>query len=873
MRRGIIAIVIFAILLVLPSVIRYGRYNQLGGTERATPPAYNPADSVASVPTPAAASFADDPEVAEGVVLLDQAHNNLFEMKDIDYLNGRLSARGIKLIPFTGGDLVSALRGVNAFISIVPLAEFSPEEVQAVSDFVGRGGRLLMVGDPTRFNVSFDEESLDFSILIEDDQIPLNSLSNTFDIVFKGDYLYNTRENEGNFRNIILKEAEIGKSSLTEGVKRLVFYGTHSLDLGPDSESLLAGDDNTWSSATDRPGGLTLAATSQNGRVLALGDIHFIGEPYYTVYDNGRFIAQIADFLAEPSREFILNDFPYFFADEVNLVYTDQPDLGAEAFADIIPLQKAFQRIGKALNLAGEADTKTDTFYLGLYNQSDDVADILEAHGVTLLIEPPILTEEEQKALEEEADDENGGESEAETEDDNENANNDNGDNDNENEAEEEVSQTRIIQSDLGNVQMSGMALILLDESGGQRNLVVLAASKDGLRSASDRLLNLIPLNADYTMEGCLIQDNLALCPTGIADEEVEAELLTGGTAVAPAEDSQPPEDVVLPPDLNAESQGVIGLDETVEATLEPGVNHAWTFNQGPTTIDISLTVSEEMDGVIELYSPEGELLRVGDGGGTGADEEILGAEIADDGTYTIVVRDFFGNGGSYSLTISETVGPLDDGELNIFYFIDDDGTPIGEGFTSADVLLGMLLAQQYEVQVWSSLADGPLQDDTLDGSDFLIWDSGDFQTEEGFADPDANIIFSYLDSGNPIFITGSSPAIIGDIELAPIGDVEVVSSDSVLVAGFTPGEIILLNGVYETALSDLLVEDTDSGSTPFLLRGPASEGPGNVAALATTDSFSNQQSVFMLFPFAVLPEEAQTTLFDNLMVWFGFAN
>ena len=870
MRRGIIAIVIFVILLVLPSVIRYGQYNQLSGTERATPPAYDPAESVKSVPTPSATSFVDDPEVGDGVVLLDQAHNNLFEMKDIDYLHGRLSARGLKLIPFTEGDLVSALRGVNAFVVIVPLAEFSPDEVQAVSDFVGRGGRLLMVGDPTRFNVTLDEESLDFNFIIEDDQIPLNSLANPFDIVFKGDYLYNTLENEGNFRNIILKEAGIGESSLTAGVKRLAFYGAHSLDLGPESKTLLAGDDNTWSSATDRPGGLTLAATSQNGRVLALGDIHFIGEPYYTVYDNGRFVAQIADFLAEPGREFILNDFPYFFADEVNLVYTDQPDLGAEAFADIIPLQKAFQRIGKTLNLAGTADAKTDSFYLGLYNQSDDVADILEAHGVTLVIEPPILTEEEQKALEEEAANENGAENEADAENDNENANSDNG---NENGAEEEVSQTRIIQSDLGNVQMSGMALILLDESGGQRHLVVLAASKDGLRSASNRLLNLIPLNADYAMEGCLIQDNLALCPTGIADEEVEAELLTGGMAVTPAEESLPPGDLTLPPGVEAELQGVVGLDETVEGELAPAVSHAWIFNQGPATVNISVTVSAEMDGVIELYNPDGELLRSSDNVGAGVGEEIINAAIGDDKDYTIVVRDFFGNGGSYSLTVSEAAGPLDDGELNIFYFIDDDGTPIGEGFTSADALLGLLLAQQYEVQVWSSIADGPLQDDTLEGTDFLIWDSGDYKTEAGFADPDANVIFSYLDSGNSVFITGSSPALVGDIELAPLGDVEVVSSDSVLVAGFTPGEIITLTGVYETALSDLLEEDADPGSEVFFLRGPASESPGNIAALASTDSFSSQKSVFMLFPFAVLPEEAQATLFDNLMVWFGFAN
>lgn len=868
MRRGIIAFIIFLLLLILPSAVRFGRYYRPGDTGRVTPPAYDPAQVVEVVPTPPAASFVDEPDVVNEVVLLDQAHNNLFELKDITYLNGRLAARGVKVEPFTGGDLVSALRGVNAFIVIVPLAEFTPDEIQAVSDFVARGGRLLLIGDPTRFNLTVDETSLDFSVLLEDDQIPLNSLGKRFDITFKGDYLYNTRENEGNFRNIILKETSMAESSLTEGVKQLAFYGAHSLDLGPSSEPLLAGDDNTWSSATDRPGGLTLAATSQDGRVLALGDIHFLGEPYYTVYDNGRFIAHIADFLAEPGREFILNDFPYFFSDAVNLVYTGQPDLGAEAFADVIPMQKAFQRIGKTLRLSGAADRETDTFYLGLYNQADDVTDILTGHNITLVIDPPILTEEEQKALEEDASNENANDNSTGAD-----SSNDNSANANAN-AAEEISETRIIQSDLGNVQMSGMALVLLDESSGQRNLVVLAASKDGLRSVSSRLLDLIPLNADYAMEGCLIQGNLALCPTGIAHESVEAELLTEGTAVTEQEPSQPAEGGGLPPDLNAESQGVIGLGETVEATLEPGTSHAWTFNMGPATIDISLVVSEEMDGVIELYSPDGEQLLVSDSGGTGANEEITAAEIPDDNNYTIVVRDFFGNGGSYSLSVAASEGPLDDGQLNIFYFIDDDGEPITSGFTSADVLLGLLTEQQYEVQVWATTTDGPLQDDTLEGTDFLIWDSGDYKTVDGFADPDANIIFNYLDGGKPVLITGSSPALVGDIELAPLGDVEVAGGDSELTAGFAQGEIIPLNGVYEAALSDLLAGDADPDSVPFLLRGPGSEGAGNVAALATVDSFNNgQQSIFMLFPFSVLPEETQGSFFSNMMSWYGFSN
>ena len=868
MRRGIIAIIVFVVLLALPFAAQYGRYYQISRPERPTPPPYSPVEMVESVPTPAAASFVDEPEVTEGVVLLDQAHNNAFEMKEIAYLNGRLAARGIQLVPFTGGDLVSALRGVNAFVVIVPLAEFSPDEVQAVSDFVDRGGRLLLIGDPTRFNVLFDEESLDFNFTIEDDQIPLNSLANAFDIVFKGDYLYNTVENEGNFRNIILKESGVAESSLTEGIKRLAFYGTHSLDLGPESETLLAGDDNTWSSATDRPGGLTLAATSRNGRVLALGDIQFLGEPYYTVYDNGRFIAQIANFLAEPGREFILNDFPYFFAGEVNLVYTGQPDLGPEAFADIIPMQKAFQRIGKTLNLAREADARTDTFYLGLYNQSDEVADILATRGISLTIEPPILTEEEQKALEEKAANDNEADENG-----NENGENGNDNAANDNEAAPETSQTRIIQSPLGNVQMSGMALILLDESGGRRNLIVLAASKDGLRNAANRLLDLIPLNADYAMAGCLIQGELALCPTGIADEAVEAELLTGGTPEPAAGESQPAGDLTLPPGVEAELQGVISLGETVEAELAADASHAWIFNQGPVTINISLTVGAEMDGVVELYNPDGELLRSSDNVGTGVGEEINAVEIADAGNYAIVVREFYGNSGSYSLTVTEAAGPLDDGTLNIFYFVDDDGEPIGEGFTSADALLGLLAAQQYEVQVWSSSVDGPLQDDTLDGVEFLIWDSGDYQTEDGFLDEDANKIFSYMDSGNALFITGSAPALVSGIDLSPLSDVEVAANDSVLVQGFTPGEIIPLTGVYEAALSDLLEEDADPESEVFFLRGPASDSPGNVAAIASTDSFNGQQSVFMLFPFAVLPEEAQTTLFDNVMVWFGFAN
>lgn len=82
------------------------------------------------------------------------------------------------------------------------------------------------------------------------------------------------------------------------------------------------GDDNTASSATDRPGNLALAVLSANEKVLALGDMDFLAAPYYTSLDNSAFVARIADFLVTTEeRRFVLRDFPFFYQENVDLVY------------------------------------------------------------------------------------------------------------------------------------------------------------------------------------------------------------------------------------------------------------------------------------------------------------------------------------------------------------------------------------------------------------------------------------------------------------------------------------------------------------------------------------------------------------------------
>ncbi len=888
MRRGLIFLLVFILLLIGPTAVRYLQYYNLGGGDRVAPPTYDVASVVESVPTPASASFVDVPEMFGGLVLLDLAHNNAFTLDEIGYLDGRIAARGAEMIPYDGDDLATALRGVNAFVVITPLDPFSPEEIQAVENFVRRGGRLLMLGDPTRYNVVVEEDLLSFNVFVETDKIPLNSLANSFDIIFNGDYLYNTRENEGNFRNIIVNEAGLADGPLTADLEQVVLYGSHSLQVGAGAESLLAGDDNTWSSATDRPGGLTLAATSGNGQVLAIGDIQFLMDPYYTVLDNGRFIAQIADFLTEPiQRDYTVSDFPYFFSEAIDLVYTGTPQLGPDAFDEIISLQASLRAAEKELSLSTVDGQSGDVIYLGLYNQSEEVADLLADAGITLTIDPVILTEAETAVLEEaqseDADaepDEDTTADEADTE-----------------EVAAEEPFDRLIQSDLGNVQMSGTALILLDESGGERRLVVLAASKDGLENAVNRLLDLIPFNASYALADCLLQDNLALCPTEVADEEVEAELITGGqlagdeeddTAEEPADDAQEGDEEDETPvepsgeEINATDQGSIGLGETVEGTLPSDETYSWTFADGPAVIDITVTSGEDLDAVLELYDPDNVLLAASDSAFTGEDEAIVGMEIPDDGIYTIVLHDFFDDGGAFALTVEESSEtPADEGDsgdeesgedVTIFLFVDDNGEPIESGFTS-QAELEALLEDSFTVETWVSSVDGPLSLDVLENTDFLIWDSGDYLEPEGFFDDDTIVIFEYLDTGRPVMVTGSSPTIFGDIGLSSVSDLEFAGDDEILLDGFTAGDIIELDGPHDFIFADFLAEDLEPGSIAFLVRGANSEDSGNVVGLASFDELNNdQQSIFLLMPFSLLPEDVQEPLLNNMLTWFGFA-
>lgn len=849
MRRFLLLLAVALLLFLGPIAYRYFRFYGLPGSTATGAPDFDPSN-ILPVSTPGASDFVDEPDVGQGFVLLDRAHGNDFAEGEIAYLDARLAARGYNVLPYTGEQaLETALRPVTAFIVITPLQHYSREEIRAVSAYVARGGHLLLVGDPTRFNVEFQETELGLSIDINNDDLPLNGLANEFGIIFRGDYLYNTTagESEGNYRNIILDDAAFAGGKLTAGLEKLVFYGSHSLEVSAGAEPLLQTGANTWSSQTQLAAEFPLAATGAGGRVLALGDLTFLTDPYNRVHDNARFIAQIADFLVEPARDYVLADFPYAFDQAVDLVYLGTPALGPRAFSTVGQLQEQLAASGQKLNLQSEAQDAHDTLYLGLYSQADDVSGLLDEAEISLLFDPPLTAEEPLSGEDEPV-------------------------------AEELI---RRIESPFGNVEMAGTALFLLVEADERDVLIVLAASSDGLETAAGRLLENARAGSDTAFTDCLLQETFALCPTYLDGETVETQLdLAGPVERTPrrpdeGEGAGEPRPGGYVEAIDALSMGTISLGQTRQGDLLPNEAHAWTFAGGPALITLTLETGADVDGVLQVYDEDYQLVEGVDEALAGEPETLADLFVPADTTYTIVVRAFFGNAGTYSLRLegeqTDAAPPVESVIASILVFSDDDGEAQSNGTTGADTIASLLEdLGQFTIHRWSAVEDGPLGEDTLAGYDLVIWASGDFRSTDQFED-DSFLLTLYFATGGRLLITGATPAFLESpgLELAQLADLEVQDVAVPFLVGIEPGTIVPLEEPATAALLSGLSIAEDDALTAILVRGPQSEETGEPVAVAV-DNPDNDGLLFLLAaPFDALPRSAQEALLEGLVHWF----
>ena len=363
-KSGIIALIpVFALAFFIGALLFFYR-----GGYQPPPQAQIPFDQIQRDPA-SPGGFIDRPagQVREGVLLVDAVHRNSFEPGEVVSLLTRIGARGYQIkylgnFQTPGGSsgasrLEEALRGADSFLVILPRESYSRREAAVVEKFAGKGGEVLLIGDPTRRH-------------------DINSLAGRFGLDFQPDYLYNVREHDLNYRNIYVREFQ--PDQLTQGLEEIVLYTAGSVkSTGPGLA--FTDDTNTRSSLTDQIEQFQPLVRGNRSNVLALYDLTFMIPPQDAILDNGQLISNLADFLTTGTRDFELSDFPSFLDGEVNIL-VEQSSL----FALGSDLKNSLSEVEVSATLGGVEDIARDTIILGLYADSPRAARYLAKSGIQL---------------------------------------------------------------------------------------------------------------------------------------------------------------------------------------------------------------------------------------------------------------------------------------------------------------------------------------------------------------------------------------------------------------------------------------------------------------------------------------------------------
>jgi hypothetical protein len=385
------------------------------------------------------------PDVVVSTVLIDESHANDYEDEELTILFGRITAAGgqVKMTNYSN-NLREELRSAGSFVMIANIVSYDEEDVLAVEEFVRKGGRLLVIGEPLRVR----------------DVNSINSLAGQFGIIYQDDYIYNLVENDGSYLNVILDSFE--EHPLTENLEKIVFQGAHSLRVGEGA--LIMGDENTYSSLREKPGDVVAAALTTDGQVLALPDMTFLTGPYNTFADNDIFIDNIVHFLLGSERTFTLLDFPSYFYQKVDIVYTDS-DMLDKTLDEALDLRELLSSIGLVVSLSSEHSNDRPLIYLSTYNEIDwEARSALRKDGITF----------------------NGNGSSSSI--------------------SSKQSYSEVTLEDVGSLKLRGTALFHLhQDKDGTYQLYVLAESASWLKGAIEMLLKEGP-------SACLVSPNTAFC-------------------------------------------------------------------------------------------------------------------------------------------------------------------------------------------------------------------------------------------------------------------------------------------------------------------------------------------------------------------------
>lgn len=305
-RARAVVLVLTVVVVVVAATVGPGL---LRGRQPAATPEYE-VDRLVPERAPAEGELAIEPREQPGVVLVDVAHRNRMAVHEMEPLFTTIAAAGYEVDLLEPGDrLDRSLARADAYVVVNPGSRYDEAEINRLEAFVDRGGRLLLVGEPTQ------SVPAGFSLATTTDK--LGPLASQFGFEFGEAYLYNMETNDGNYLNVFAEPA--GASVVSSELSRAALYTATTVYPRQGRAVLLAGP-GTRSSRTDATGRYPVAAV--NGNVLALGDGTFLRRGNFNVVDNEQLVRNVVRFLISGSKERSLGNYPAVVGDEPTVHYT-----------------------------------------------------------------------------------------------------------------------------------------------------------------------------------------------------------------------------------------------------------------------------------------------------------------------------------------------------------------------------------------------------------------------------------------------------------------------------------------------------------------------------------------------------------------------
>ena len=246
---------------------------------------------------------------------------------------------------------------------------------------------------------------------------------------------------------------------------------------------------------------MAAAVLTTDDQVLALGDLTFLTEPYSAAESNGVLINNIANFLTTNERSYELKDFPYFFGENIDVVFDNTLVFNSQ-FEDTVKLKELLEDTDKNVSFTNQIGDENDVIYVGRFDEVEGVQDFLDAAKISFVtLQPETGDEEASEAVESDTDatdtEQNGAAEEEDTD------------------KDQDFVEGRIKIEGIGDLERGGSTLFYLHQTEDNRNMLfVLSDNSDTNADAYDLL-------ADQSFTDCLVNPMIAVCQTENPDKQL----------------------------------------------------------------------------------------------------------------------------------------------------------------------------------------------------------------------------------------------------------------------------------------------------------------------------------------------------------------